>query len=81
MFIKYECPNCGKVRTFTVAKKDVKCDECKVLLRRNLTNISIDSYSTEESRFMNDEAMFGTIGKRVDEKRFEVEEEDGSTQQ
>lgn len=79
MIIKYTCPKCKKTRTFTVPKKDVKCKECDVLLERSLTNISIDSYTTEESRFMNDEAMFGTIGKRVEEKRFEVDE-DGTAQ-
>lgn len=80
MFIDYKCPKCGDVRTFTVPKTDVKCNKCGVLLERNLTNISIDSYTTEESRFINDEAMFGTIGKRVEERRFEVDE-DGTAQQ
>lgn len=73
MILKYKCPKCETVRTFT-RPKEVKCDKCDVLLERVLTNISVDSFTTEETRFVNDEAMYGTIGKRIEERRLETDE-------
>lgn len=80
MIIKYKCPKCSTVRTFTRIKKDAKCNDCDVLLERVLTNISVDSFTTEESRFINDEAIYNTMGKRANDDRFGDGEEDGGTQ-
>lgn len=69
MFIKYICPNCNSSRSFTsVQKNKVLCKECntEMILPRN--DITSEVFSTPEARYLGDEALFNTIGKRISDK-------------
>lgn len=71
MFLIYRCDKCGSERYFTSKRtSDVFCEKCrdsKLTLVRDHVSVEIDT--TPESRYLGDEAIFNTVGRRVSAKR------------
>lgn len=70
MLITYCCKNCNKSRYFTsVQSTTVNCKDCnsEMLLKRG--DVSSSIMTTEESRFLGDEAIYNTVGRQVAAKR------------
>ena len=66
MIIKYFCKNCQKKRFLTkLSSTDVICPNCNSIMELEKDNITIEMNSTEEDRFIADEALFNTVGARV----------------
>lgn len=69
MFIKYVCPNCKNSKCYTsVQKEKVLCKNCKTEMILPRTDITSEIFTTEEARYLGDEAIFNTVGKRVSDK-------------
>lgn len=68
MFIKYYCKNCGNIRVFSSKKDSVMCDKCNSVMYCNEGNKSIVINSSEEARYLADEALFNSIGDRIGKK-------------
>lgn len=69
MIIKYYCNKCNKTRAFSSVQKDkVLCKGCGSEMKLKKDNISINSMTTEEARFLADEALFCTVEDRVSGK-------------
>lgn len=71
MFIKYICsnPGCKSTRVFSSVKSEkVICDKCnsEMLLEKN--NVTSEVFTTPEARYLGDEALFNTVGKRISNK-------------
>lgn len=70
MLINYNCPNCGKSRYFSSIQKDkIYCKNCNVEIFPTKGDISISIMTSEESRYLGDEALYSTVGKQIAEKR------------
>lgn len=69
MFIKYVCPKCEKKRVFSsVQNGTVNCKSCGTKMDLQKGQIAIQEMTTEESRYLADEALFSTIADRVSDK-------------
>lgn len=69
MIITYKCTDCNKSRYFSsIQKEKVTCKECGKEILPEKGNIGVSLMTTEESRFMGDEAIYNTVGKRVSGK-------------
>lgn len=66
MIIKYTCPNCNNTKAFaTIQKNPVLCSNCKTEMTTSKTKIAIEVMTSEEARFIGDEALFNTVGDRI----------------
>jgi len=65
MMIVYECPKCKSKRVLSSIQEKVLCKKCESEMFLKKDNIHSDSLTTEESRFMADEAMYNTLGDRT----------------
>lgn len=69
MLIEYKCKKCNSERCFSSIQKDkVLCKKCGSEMDPLRENISIDQYTTEEARYLADEAIYNTIGDRYSQK-------------
>lgn len=69
MFIKYICPSCKETRYFSSVKKDeVLCKNCGNVMTTTKNDIVVEVMTTEESRYIGDEAIFNTVGSRITDK-------------
>lgn len=69
MLIIYNCTNCDGKRFLTAVSKDVVlCKKCNARMSVQQGNISSDSQTTEEARYMADEALYNTVGDRINDK-------------
>lgn len=69
MLIKYTC-ECGSKRFFSSVQNDkVFCKNCGKEMQTLRDNLGSEILTTEESRYLGDEAIFNTIGKRVSNKK------------
>ena len=65
MLITYTCPKCNAQRFLTKVKDEVECKECGTIMNCKRDNPATGSLTTEEARFMADEALYNTIGDRI----------------
>ena len=66
MIIKYTCPSCNRTKAFaTIQKGPVVCSNCKTEMTTSKTKIAIEVMTSEEARFIGDEALFNTVGDRI----------------
>lgn len=69
LFIKYICPKCNKKRVFsTVQNESVTCKECGTKMDLQKSQLAVEVMTTEESRYLADEALYSTIADRVSDK-------------
>lgn len=69
MVIQYTCPSCNSKRYFTSTQdKEVLCVKCNTKMETRKGGIAIKVESSEEARFMGDEALFNTLGNRISGK-------------
>lgn len=69
MFIKYICPKCNNSRVFSSVKKEkVLCKSCNIEMLLPRTELNSEIFTTPEARYLGDEALFNTVGKRVSAK-------------
>lgn len=69
MLVTYICSKCDGKRFLTsVIKAPVLCKQCNESMYLKQDNISTDSQTTEEARFLADEALYNTIGDRISKK-------------
>lgn len=68
MLIKYICKNCNEERYFSNPQENVICKKCGNKMISEKDDIAVSVLSTEESRYLGDEAMFNTIGNRISNK-------------
>jgi len=65
MLITYTCPKCNSQRFLTSVKEGVTCKECGTEMKCKRDNPATSSLTTEEARFIADEALYNTIGDRI----------------
>lgn len=69
MIIIYKCENCDSKRYFsTVQISEVVCKKCNSKMIQPKTEVTSEVMTTEESRYLGDEALYNTVGGRVSEK-------------
>lgn len=68
MFIKYYCKKCGNTRVFSNKKDFIVCNKCGSNMYCNDNNKGIIINSSEEARYLADEALFNSIGDRISKK-------------
>lgn len=69
MFIKYVCPKCNSSRVFSTVKKEkVFCKNCNAEMFLPKSEVTSEVFTTPEARYLGDEAIFNTIGKRISTK-------------
>lgn len=64
MCITYTCNNCGTKRYFSKVL-EVTCTVCGTPMKKADGPISTDVDTTAETRFMNEEALYGRIEKSM----------------
>lgn len=66
MLIVYSCKNCNAKRYFSsVQSGEVRCKKCNGEMSRSSDNITADVMTSEEARFLGDEALYNTVGSRI----------------
>lgn len=69
MLIVYTCKNCGAKRYFSnVQNENVLCKKCNGEMSRSSDNITAEVMTSEEARYLGDEALYNTVGSRISEK-------------
>lgn len=69
MLIKYICKNCNSKRIFSSIQKEIPlCKICNSEMKLCKNNVAVNIFSTPESRYLGDEALFGTIADRISGK-------------
>lgn len=69
MLIIYHCTKCEGKRYFSnVQTKTVQCKNCNSEMQRSSDNITADVMTSEEARFLGDEALYNTVGNRINDK-------------
>lgn len=69
MLLTYICEKCGSKRFFTSVKTETPtCNKCGGAMSLKKDNITHDSFTTEEARFLADEALYNTVADRISKK-------------
>ncbi len=65
MIITYVCKNCGSKRFLSKVEENVLCKKCSSVMEIPRSEINSDSITTQEARFIADEALYNTVGSRM----------------
>ena len=65
MIIQYNCEKCGSKRFLSKVENKVFCKSCGSEMEVLRKDVHSDTYTTEESRFIADEALYNTVGDRT----------------
>lgn len=65
MIITYVCKNCGSKRFLSKVEENVLCKKCSGVMEISRSEINSDSITTQEARFIADEALYNTVGSRM----------------
>lgn len=70
MLIIYQCSNCDSRRFFSsVQTEDVFCKNCNSKMDTPKNNVSSEIKTSEEARYLGDEALYNTVGSRITDKK------------